>query len=98
MRTILPPPTDTSPHDQMNLSTNLDPDIVGYFAPLNQPAHEIEVRIARSGVGNLDLLEPALEQSIKEDRLLGDRHGVREGLVPIAEVGRQPDGRRAVHF
>lgn len=87
-----------TPPNKVNLSTNLDPDIIRHLALLNQPAHKVEIRIARSGVCNLDLLEAALDEGIKEDRLLGDRHGIREGLVPIAEVGGQPDRRRPVNF
>ncbi len=82
----------------MNLRTNLDPDIIRHLALLDQSAHEIEVRIARSRICNLDLLEAALDEGVKEDRFLGDRHGVREGLIPIAEVGGQPDGRRTVNL
>lgn len=85
-----------TPANKMKLRTNLDPDIIGHLALLNQPAHEVEVRITCSGVRNLDLLEATLDEGVKEDRLLGDRHGVREGLVPIAQVGGQPDGRRTV--
>lgn len=85
-----------TPANKMNLRTNLDPDIIGHLALLNQPTHEVEVRVARSRVRNLDLLEATLDEGVKEDCLLGDRHGIREGLVPIAQVGGQPDERRTV--
>lgn len=77
--------------------THLQPHIIGYLVPLNQFPHEVEIRIACSGIRNLDLLEPALEKRLEEDHLLRDSHGSREGLVPVSQVRRQPDGGCFIH-
>ena len=58
----------------------------------NQHPHKVEVGVGGSGVCDLDLLDACLDEGVEEAGLLLDGHGVREGLVSIAEVGGQPDG------
>lgn len=68
--------------------THLYPYAVRYFIVLNQTPGETEVGVAGSGIGNFDLLEPTLDQMIKEKVLLVRGHGHRQSLVAIPQVGR----------
>ena len=79
-------------HRRDGHNTDLDIDIVRDLSLLNEPTNEVEVGVARSGVCDLDLLETDLNERTEEAGLLVDGHRVGQGLVPISQVGRQPDG------
>ncbi len=72
--------------------TNLYPHIVWYFVVLDQATNKQEIRVARCGVCNFDLLHTALHELPEEQRLLLDRHRVGQCLVSISQVSRQPNG------
>lgn len=80
-------------HRRDGHNTNLHIDIVRNLAVLDEPAHKVEVGVARGGVRNLDLLEAHFNERAEEAGLLVDGHRVGQGLVSISQVGRQPDGR-----
>jgi hypothetical protein len=64
-------------------STHLDPNVIRDLALLNKAANKVEVRVARSGVGDLDLLQPRADELVKEPGLLLDGHRVCKRLVAI---------------
>lgn len=79
-------------------STNLQPNIVWYFSILYQPANEREICVASSRICNLDFFYSALHKGPKEDSFLFDGHWISKGLVPIAEISRQPYRRLGTSF
>jgi len=72
--------------------TNLNPDIVRDLVVFDEASDKIEICVARSGVGDLNLLDAALDELPEECRLLLNRHRIRKGLVSIPEICRKPDG------
>ena len=73
--------------------THLHPDIVRHLSALDEPSNEVEVGITGGGVCDLDLLQADLDEGPEEAGFLLYGHRVREGLIPISQVGRQPDWR-----
>jgi hypothetical protein len=78
--------------------THLHPHIIRNLPSLNQPSHKIEISVARRGIRDLDLLHVRLDQHMEEPRLLLDRHRVRQGLVAVPQVRREPDRCRPLDF
>jgi hypothetical protein len=71
-------------------ATNLDPDIIR-DPSLHETTNEGEVCVTGGRVRHLNLLEATPDELPEEQSLLSDCHGVCEGLVPIAQIGGQPD-------
>jgi hypothetical protein len=89
----------TSSYARMGVThTHLQPHIVWNKTLFNQRSNKVEVGVAGSGVGHLDLLDPAFNEQLEEHCLLLDSHRVRQRLVPISEVGGQPNGWYLVDF
>lgn len=72
------------------MTTHLYPDIVWDPLALNQLSHKSEIGVAGSRVGDLDLLEAADKELVKECVLLLNRHRICQRLIPIAKVGGEP--------
>ena len=68
------------------MKTNLQPDIIRNFAVLYESSDKSKIRVAGSGVCNLDLFYAALDKSSEEHRFLCDGHRVGEGLIAVAQV------------
>ena len=60
---------------------------------LYEVSNEGKIGITGSWIRDFYLLETALYQQSEEGELLIPCHGVCEGLVSIAEISGQPDGR-----
>ncbi len=80
-------------HGRNGHDTDLHINIIWDLAVLDEPAHEVEVGVARGGIRDLDLFEANFNECAEEAGLLVDGHWVGQGLIPISQVGRQPDGR-----
>ncbi|KAJ3492893.1 hypothetical protein NMY22_g20284 [Coprinellus aureogranulatus] len=76
--------------------THLDPGIVWNLVVLDQTTDELEVSVAGRWVRHLDLLDADLDQFPEERSLLLNGHWVCKRLVPIAQIGRQPDWDLAI--
>src|SRR5260221_9713694 len=75
------------------LGQHRDADVVGDRAALDQAADEVEVGLAGRGEADLDFLVAHAYQQVEHGPLPGGVHGVDQGLVAVAQVGRQPPGR-----
>ena len=73
------------------VGSHLDPNIIRDLSTFNQPSHEAKVRVTGSRICDLNLLEPATEEVLKEHSFLTNGHRIRKGLVSITQVGRKPD-------
>lgn len=70
------------------LKTYLYPNIIGYFILIDEPAHEVEVSITGSGVCDFNFFQSALDELLKEKRLLWNGHWICQRLIPIAQICR----------
>jgi len=77
---------------------NLEPHIVGDVSTCNEPPYKAEVGITGSWICDLNLLETAFYDLLKEGILLNDGHGICQGLVAVTEIRREPDGGRFCHL
>lgn len=77
------------------LGQDLDGDVGGNAAFLDQLAHEIEIRVGRRGKRHFDLLQADRHQLLEKAQLAGRVHGVDQRLVAVAHVGAHPDRRCA---
>ena len=75
------------------LDEHLDGHVIGNVVLLNQQTVEGELGVRRGGKADLDLLETALHERLKQFQLLGDVHGNGERLVAVTQVHAAPDGR-----
>ena len=75
------------------LGQNLDRDVVGDRAALDDRADEIEVGLRGGGKGDLDLLEPHADKESEHAVLAVDAHRLDERLIAVAQVDRAPDRR-----
>ena len=72
------------------LGEHLDGDVVGDAVGLDQGADEVEVRLARRGEADLDLLVAEPDEQVEHPHLALDVHRVDERLVAVAQVDRAP--------
>ena len=74
----------------------LDQDLDGHLRRnlvfVDQPAHEVEVRLAGRREADLDLLQSQTHQQLPQPSLLRRTHGFEQGLVAVAQVHAGPDG------
>ena len=79
-------------HDQIfaRLHQHLNGDIVRNLLSLDQPAHEVIVKLAGRGESDLDLLEAELDQQRPHPLLLHDIHRLQQRLVAITQVDTGP--------
>lgn len=77
---------------QSELSTNLQPYIIGYFFVFDQTSYKVEVSVTSGRVGDLNLLDSAFNNCSEERGFLFNSHGVRQSLISISKISRQPDG------
>jgi hypothetical protein len=59
----------------------------------NKAAIERELGIGCGGKADLDFLEAAFDEHLKQLKFLTDVHGYGEGLIAVAQVHAAPDGR-----
>ena len=64
---------------------------------LDQPAHEVEVRLRRRRKPDFDLLHAKLDEQVEHPLLARGVHRLDERLVPVPQVGRAPDRRMVDH-
>ena len=76
------------------LGQHRDADVVGDRPALDQAADELEVGLARGREPDLDLLVAHADQEVEHGLLARGVHRVDQGLVAVAQVGRQPAWRR----
>src|SRR5205809_5150864 len=74
------------------LNEDLQPDIFGRALLLDETPVKGELGIRRRRKANLDLLEAAFYESLKEFELLADVHRDGQRLVAIPKVHAAPDG------
>ena len=74
-------------------TTYLEPHIVRDVT-CDQTSYKVEVGIAGGWICDLNLLEAAFYDLLKEVSFLIDGHGICQGLVAVAEICREPDRRR----
>ena len=60
---------------------------------LDEPADELEVGLRRRREADLDLLHAERDEQVEHLLLARRVHRLDERLVPVAQVGRAPDGR-----
>ena len=75
------------------LGQNLDRDVVGDRAALDDRADEVEIGLRGGGKGDLDLLEAHADQEVEHAVLALDAHRLDERLIAVAQVDRAPDRR-----
>ncbi|GIX29328.1 MAG: hypothetical protein KatS3mg123_3209 [Burkholderiales bacterium] len=77
------------------LGEHLNPHVFRHPVLLDQPPHEIEIGLGGGGEGDLDFLETQPHQQLEQAQLALHAHGLDQRLVAVAQIGGQPDGRRA---
>ena len=77
------------------LGQDLDGDVVGDRATLDDRADEVEIGLRGGGKGDLDLLEPHADQKLEHAVLALDAHRLDQRLIAIAQIDRAPDRRLA---
>ena len=75
------------------LGQHRDAHVVGNPVALDELADEVEVGLARGREADLDLLVAHPDEQVEHRVLAGDVHRVDQGLVAVAQVGRQPARR-----
>ncbi len=82
------------PLDQFltGLGQYLDGDVRGDVTALDQLTDEVEVRLARGGEADLDLLVAHLDQQREHLHLARGRHRVDQCLVAVSQVHAAPPG------
>ncbi len=75
------------------LHQHLHRDVVGDQVVVDQLADEVEVRLARRGEADLDLLEPHPDEGLEQPQLAFGVHRVDQGLVAVPQVDGAPHGR-----
>ena len=61
------------------------------MASFDQLPADLELGLAGRGEPDLDLLHPDVHQGVEILQLLGQVHGVHQGLVAVPQVHRAPD-------
>ena len=72
------------------LGQHLDGDIFRDALLVDQLADEVEIGLRSGREGDLNLFKTALQQQIPELQFAGAVHGLRQRLVAVAQVSRQP--------
>ena len=75
------------------LGQDLDRDAVRNGAALDDRADEVEIGLRGRGKGDLDLLEPHIDEELEHAVLALDAHRLDQRLVAVAKVDRAPDRR-----
>jgi hypothetical protein len=75
------------------LHEHLHGHVVGNAPVFDERAVEGELGIRGGGKADLDFLEAAAHQRLKQLELLRDVHGHRERLIAVAQIDAAPDGR-----
>ena len=75
------------------LRERCDGHVVGDLILVDQPAHEVVVRLTGRGKADHDFLDADIHQQLPQPLLLFDRHRLEQGLVAVAQVFAHPDGR-----
>ena len=70
-------------------------DVVRDQIVFDQVADHVEVDLRRGRKAEFDFLEADAHEFVEQAQLLRLVHRVEQGLVAVAQVGRQPDRRRA---
>ena len=77
------------------LHEHLEPHVIRDAVLLDEPAVEGELGVGGRGEADLDLLEAALHERLKQLELLADVHRHGQRLVAVAQVHAAPDAARA---
>ncbi len=72
------------------LRQDLDGDVAGDAVRLDQSTDEVEVRLARGGEADLDLLVAEPDEQVEHPHLALDVHRVDERLVAVPQIHRAP--------
>ncbi len=75
------------------LRQHLNRDVIRDQMFVNQPAHEIEVRLRGRRKSNFNLFEPDVDQQLKQLQLLGDVHRLNQRLVTVPQIHTAPARR-----
>ena len=87
------------PVDQLvpRLGQDLDRDVVGDGAVLDDLADEVEVGVGGGGKPDLDLLEADLDELVEHHSLAVGVHRLDERLVAVAQIDTAPQWRLVGH-
>ena len=85
--------------DQMlpALGQNLDGDVVGDMAALDQLADKVEVGVGGRWEADLDLLEAHTDQGVEHPHFAGAIHRVDQSLIAVPQIHGTPDRRLVDH-
>ena len=75
------------------LGQDLDGDVIGHHAFLNDRSYEVKVRLRGGGEAHFDFLETHLHQQGEQTLFFGHRHGLDQSLVAVPQIHAAP-GRR----
>ena len=75
------------------LHQHLDGHVRRDLVLLDQPAHEVEIRLAGRRKADLDLLEAQLDQQGPQTPLLRHVHRLQQGLIAVAQIHAGPERR-----
>ena len=83
--------------DQMlaRLGEHFDGHVVRNMAAFDQAAHEVEIGLRRGRKRHFDFLETDVAQHPEHAHLAFAVHRLEQGLIAVAQIGAQPDRRRA---
>ena len=76
------------------LGEHLDKDILRHTARSHEPLNKVELGCASAGETNLDFFDPNFDKLIEKAVLLHRIHRVDNRLIAVAQIGREPAGRR----